>query len=99
MVQKQVKTQVRLRDFSSMSVKFSPVDHKDWHDVRNSLIVSATAPYKKLHKEEISSTPDAAEKAKLEMKHKLQLRTVEETMVHKPIGVSFTLDMSYNFLS
>ena len=97
LVETQVGSQVRVRDFNAAQISIHPSNHTSWETVRRELVDDKMKPLEKQF--DIDSMACPSEKID-KLKSKLQADRVEiEARVdHTPYQIDAELDFSYNFL-
>ena len=98
-VRAQVASQLKVKDFSELSVSVSPADHRDWKSARETLVGRATASAKAAHSVRLAELASDQEKTAEKARFRKALRDIEGAVDAMPIELSAAFTVSYNFLS
>lgn len=77
MVERQVSTQVKVRDFGNTAVTISPADYTSWHDARTELMAEAKSGLKARVEAELAAAVDDTDMQNLRHKFAAEERSIE----------------------
>jgi hypothetical protein len=100
MVQGQVASQIKVRDFSNCSITVSPAELGSWADSRNNLILEAKRPLKAQLAAELALYPgDTEKREQIQAQFKTRQAAIEHDIDFRPMELNLDINMSYNFLA
>jgi hypothetical protein len=99
LVQSQVSSQIKVRDFSGAKVSIQPSDTASWSDVRTDLIAEAKSALRSELEAEIAGAANPDEIEALRLAFNKRERSIETSVDSRVHTFSAILDVSYNFLA
>jgi hypothetical protein len=99
LVQSQVSSQIKVRDFSNAKISIQPADCASWSDVRTDLIAEAKSALRSELEAEIAGAAGPEEIEDLRALFNARERKIETNVDGKIYNFSATLDVAYNFLA
>jgi hypothetical protein len=99
LVQSQVSSQIKVRDFSNAKISIQPADCASWSDVRTDLIAEAKSALRSELEAEIAGAAGPEEIEGLRASFNARERKIETNVDGKIYNFSATLDVAYNFLA
>ena len=99
LVKDQVRAQIKVADFSRLSVAVAPADYSSWNEVSDTLTREAVAPIKAEHKRSLSRVAGNPEKeAEINAYYQEQIEDTMTRVANDPREISLELGVEYNFL-
>lgn len=99
LVKDQVRAQIKVADFSRLSVAISPADFSSWNEVSDTLTREAVAPIKAEHKRSLARVAGNPEKeAEINAYFQEQIEDTMTRVANDPRELSLELGVEYNFL-
>jgi len=99
LVKDQVRAQIKVADFSRLSVAISPADFSSWNEVSDTLTREAVAPIKAEHKRSLARVAGNPEKeAEINAYFQEQIEDTMTRVANDPRELSIELGVEYNFL-
>ena len=99
MVQQQVSSQIRVRDFNGASVSISPPEHGTWESVREHLVNEALENDRRVLAQAISAADTDDLIAELRSDFAGKQAEVEAAVDNEKHELNLELQVDYNFLS
>ena len=93
------RSQIKVRDLSSMSVTASPADYASWEAVRNELMAEAKKGLKARVEAEVAAAKDGDDLEAMKVAFQGEERDLEHSIDHEVHTFAAVLDIDYNFLS
>ena len=98
LVQAQVDSQIKVKDFSKATLKIYPSDHPSWSDARTELISEAKTALKAKLEADLAATSSEATVETLRASYNEKERAIEHDIDNQVYSFNATIDMDYNFL-
>lgn len=99
LVKDQVRSQIKVADFSRLAVSISPADYSSWNEVSDTLTREAIAPIKAEHKRSLARVSGNPEKEKeINAYYQEQIEDTMTRVANDPREISLELGVEYNFL-
>jgi hypothetical protein len=99
LVQSQVSSQIKVRDFSGAKVSIQPSDTASWSDVRTDLIAEAKSALRSELEAEIAGAANPDEIEALRLAFNKRERSIETSVDSRVHTFSAILDVSYKYVS
>lgn len=99
MVQQQVASQIRVRDFTKAEVSISPAEHGSWEAAREALVSERMVSVQRDHSAAIAAAASDELVAELTEKFKDQQSAIEAAVDEEKHEIHLELQADYNFLS
>jgi hypothetical protein len=99
MVQQQVASQIRVRDFTNASISIAPAEFSSWGSVRESQVAERLAPLRRQLKLDLAAAADDEAQADLRAAFTVQQAAIEQEVDHTKHELNLEIQVSYNFLS
>lgn len=97
-VQKQVNSQIKVRDLSRMTVSAQPAEFNNWGDARNALMVEMKRPNKQKMHSALAAAPES-EHEQIRAKYNQLDLDMEHDIDYTPRELHMEVEMAYDFLS
>jgi hypothetical protein len=98
-VQQQVASQIKVRDFSNAKLTISPADSTSWADVRTELIAEKKAALRAELECHLAANTDESDIQAIRRKFSAKERAIEAAVDSEVHTFSATIDVEYNFLA
>jgi len=98
-VQQQVASQIKVRDFSNAKLTISPADSTSWSDVRTELIAEKKAALRAELECHLAANTDENDIQAIRRKFSAKERAIEAAVDSEVHTFSATIDVEYNFLA
>lgn len=99
MVQQQVASQIRVRDFSGASISIAPAEHSSWGAVRESQVAERLAPLRRQLKLDLAAAQDDEAQKDIRAAFTLQQAAIEHDVDYTKHEINLEVQVQYNFLS
>jgi hypothetical protein len=99
LVQSQLDSQIRVRDFSNTSVSIAPADFSSWSEARSALMTEAKAGLQSQVESSIATATSEEELSAIRSDFNRKERDIENQVDHTVHTFSASVDINYNFLS
>lgn len=94
-----MESQIKVRDFSKVSVSIMPAEHGTWSKAREEMLTEANRPLKAEMEIKLAACNDDDEKKQIRATFEKRFSEVESDLDHKPMEFHLSLGVNYNFLS
>ena len=98
LVKDQVRSQIKVADFSQMQVKLAPADYGSWKDALDALQKEASAELKAKHRRALGRVTKDNEKQQVNDYYNEKIADIQTELAHKPMNFSMELGIAYGFL-
>ena len=99
MVKTQVESQIKVRDFTNMSIQAHPSDFHDWSEVQTHMLHEAKATLRAQMEADIGDCKDKEQLTQMREDYNRQEKDLESSITHSPFNIAGTVKVVYNFLS
>ena len=99
MVQAQVSSQIRVRDFENASVSIAPAEFSSWAAARESIVSERMEGPRREHAAAMAAAASDQIVAELESSLKDQQAAIEADVDHEKHEIHLEIDVAYQFLS
>ena len=99
LVQRQIRSQIKVMDFSAMSVQLEPAEFPNWKAACDRLSAEATAPLKAAQRRELREAEgDDASIARINKAYNTKIAERSENVASTPLEFHVEIELNHNFL-